>query len=510
MTNSVEDPSSVSRKDAFAQYLQYYEKVCGEGGVKACPETQVTDEDRLALLFSDAEPRKSLHTGDFYERLFTCAQQRDGQRRVNDFRRALELLEMFCVNLFLFPWKKEIKTLKTFTGHFVYYIKPVLPFARSILHLIGYTETDSEYRLSDSFDLDKARTMGFDLFLARLECDYLLELMNQKSHVECLEIMQKRATQDVVEDLAGVEGAKPEAAEPEGDLVENPEELQPQESLKSHDQEVDKSQEDAVSDEERPPKSFETDDKSILEMWKAYPDLAFRQNPIFRKSQRSMQPLKAQEWAGSRGHNAGLFHETSTEMSGPQSIAIHTETSPGHLKPHNPNSIVETQPLDAKPIVLKVGALLQGEVLTEDGLSELTEQMGKMQMKELSVDEPLKYPTEETAQAHPCNGHNDITTPPTKSPDCMSPPILCSSSQEPVCNISGCGSCARSDGTLAQEDTIREPPQSIYIPCVPKGCAPVFGSPTDHCQTANEGSSAQRSPTSQPAEDDLVQTYVIV
>lgn len=390
-----------------------------------------------------------------------------------------------------------------------------MPFARSILHLIGYIETDTEYRLSDSFDLDKARTMGFDLFLARLECDYLLELMNQKSHVECLEIIQKRAIPDVGEDIAGEEpeGAEPEAAEPECDLVGNPEELQQQESLKSHDQEVDKPQEDAISDEERPAKSFETDDKSILEMWNAYPDLTFRQNPIFRKSQRSMQPLKVQEWAGSRSHNAGLFLETSTEMSGPQSIAIHTETNPGDLKAHNPNSFVETQPLDANPIVLKVGALLQGcidEASTEDCLSELTEQMGKMQMKELSADETLKYPTEETAQAHPCSGYNDITTPPTKSPDCMSLPILCSPSQEPVCNISGCGSCAGSDGAHAQEDTIREPPQSIYIPCVPKGCAPVFGPPTDHSQTANEGSSAQRSPTSQPPEDDLVKTYVIV
>ncbi len=123
----------------------------------------------------------------------------------------------------------------------------------------------------------------------------------------------------------------------EGGSLVNPEEEERQESLKSHnphDQEVDKSQDASISDVERPSNSFMSDDKSILEMQKNYPDLAIRQKPIFRKSQRSMQPLKAQEWAGSRGHNVGMFHEASADMSGPQSIAIHAETMPGQKTTH--------------------------------------------------------------------------------------------------------------------------------------------------------------------------------
>lgn len=112
MTNSVEDQTPVSRKDVFAKYLQYYDKVSCEGSLKVCSEPQVTDEARRVLLLSDEEPRKKLNALDFYETLYKCAQHRDCHRRVHDLKKAAELLELFCVNLFLFPWKKEIKTLK--------------------------------------------------------------------------------------------------------------------------------------------------------------------------------------------------------------------------------------------------------------------------------------------------------------------------------------------------------------------------------------------------------------
>jgi len=393
-------------------------------------------------------------------------------------------------------------------------------------------ETDTEYILSDHFDPEKAKSMGFDLFLAKLECEYLLELMNQRSHLECLDILRSRASpltfsagkevSEPINDICNLnEDAFKDDGHVEGGSLVNPGEQQQQESLKSHEphnQEVNKSLNSTISDVERPPSSFMTDDKSILEMRESYPDLAIRQKPIFPKSQRMMQPLKAQEKAGCRGHNAALFHEVSTDMSGPQSIAIHNEATPGHRKQHIPNPLVEAQALDdnfkSTSRQLQVETLLQGrnrEGSTEDCLLDLTEQMGKMHMKDLTADEPLKYPIEETAQTQPSSGHNDvITTPPTKHSDGLSLPILCSPSQEPVCNIAGCGSCAGSDAVLTQDGTIKEPPQSIYIPSALNECTTVFGPPTDHSQTANEGASAHKSPISQQPEDELDQTYVMV
>lgn len=523
MTNSIDDQTPASRKDVLVKYLQHYDRVMSEGNFKVCSDRQVTDEGRRVLL-SEEEPRKRFNTLDLYQVLHECVRYTDCQRHIQHFIKATELLEMFCVNLFLFPWKKEIKTLKTFTGHFVYYIKPILPFAKSILQSIGYSiETDTEYRLSDSVDPDKAKKMGFDLFLARLECEYLLELMSQKSHVECVEILQKRAAplngsagDDVPGHTSicnGNEDVLQEDGHVEGGSLVNPGEQQRQMLAmhNPHDQENLKSQDGAVADVEGPSSSFMTDDKSILEMQENYPDLTIRQKPIFRKSQKkSTQPLKAKERAGFKGYNAALFPEVSTDMSGPQSIAMHSETTPSNSKSHTPKAVVQAQCLDDKPLVLRVGMVLQGcnrEEPPENCLVELTEQMGKMHMKELCVDEPLKYPTEETTQAQPCIENNvHVIAPPTITQDGMSLPILCSPSQEHICNIVGCRSCAVSDVIPGQDNTIKEPPQSIYIP----SSLPPLGSPTEHHQTGNESSQVHRSPTSQQPDDDLLQTYVML
>ncbi len=127
MTNSVDDQTPVSRKDVFVKYLQYYDKVCCEGNLTVCSETQVTDEARRVLLLTEEEPRKRLDALHFYEALYKCAQYRDCHRRVHDFKKAAELLEMFCVNLFLFPWKKEIKTLKVNKSRYWKFCLSALP-----------------------------------------------------------------------------------------------------------------------------------------------------------------------------------------------------------------------------------------------------------------------------------------------------------------------------------------------------------------------------------------------
>lgn len=334
--------------------------------------------------------------------------------------------------------------------------------------------------------------------------------MDKKSQVECLEILQKRAAPlngsagddvlgrtsisnpnvDVLQEDGHVEG---------GSLV-NPEEQQDQENLKSQDS--------TITDLETPSSSFMTDDKSILEMQENYPDLAIRQNPIFRKSQKkSTQPPKAKERVGYKGYSVVRFPEVNADMSGPQSIAMHSETTPSNNKLHIPNAVVEAQCSDDKPLVLRVGTVLQGcnrDRPPENCPVELSEQMGKVHIKELCVDEPLKYPIEETTQAQPCSG-NSVIAPPTKTQDGMSSPILCSPSQEHICNIVGCRSCA-SDAVSGQDNTIKEPPRSIYIPSSP------LGPPNDHHLTGNESASSQvhRSPTSQQPDDEIINTYVML
>lgn len=153
------------------------------------------------------------------------------------------------------------------------------------------------------------------------------------------------------------------------------------------------------------------------------------------------------------------------------------------------------------------------EALSDDGLvAELAERMGKLQMKEFSADEPLKYPIEETAQAQPGQGCRDfIPVSPPRSPEDKNPPVLCRPSQQPTCTISGCGSCAGPAVEPERNDPIKEPPHSFYIPNSLSGCSMALAAPTGLEQNCSEGSGLQlhRSPAQQ-SEDDLVQTFVVL
>lgn len=138
----------------------------------------------------------------FYQALCECcaAPTTDCRKLLSSFIKAAELLETVCVNLFLQPWKKEIKTLKTYTGPFVYCLLPVLSSStiQSVLASIGYlppTDTlQSEYRLGDDANPNRAMLVGFELMLARVECYHIVELFDkdQLQFEEWLEVLQRR------------------------------------------------------------------------------------------------------------------------------------------------------------------------------------------------------------------------------------------------------------------------------------------------------------------------------
>lgn len=257
--------------------------------------------------------------------------------------------------------------MQKFTGSFVYYIEPGLPnqAIKTILQIIGYgLETDAEYVLVDSADPDVAKRMGFELFLARMECENLLEAMGQKSHAECLEIVQRRAAS---QNILGISGsiteeehqrdyrlARTEALEEDKPLISGPEsnpgtneEQGRVQSLKLSNPEIQKIQqfqESTVSEEERSSSSILSEDQSILEMKENYPDLAIRQKPIFKKTQKSESP-KIKDWIGCRETPSAQLHPVNTDLSGPQSIALHTESATSHRNLQIPEQLEVTQTL---------------------------------------------------------------------------------------------------------------------------------------------------------------------
>ncbi|XP_008115905.2 spermatogenesis-associated protein 2 [Anolis carolinensis] len=108
---------------------------------------------------------------------------------------ALGFLELLCVHLALAPWRKEARSLKTFTGNFVYYVRSVLPeeIVQRLLEKIGYVATTAtEFTLIRKINQDEAEQAAFELFLARIECENLLEVAEDASDSSLGDLRQER------------------------------------------------------------------------------------------------------------------------------------------------------------------------------------------------------------------------------------------------------------------------------------------------------------------------------
>ncbi|NXJ61401.1 SPAT2 protein, partial [Rostratula benghalensis] len=114
---------------------------------------------------------------------------------LRDLLKALEVLELLCVNLLICPWRKEIRSLKTFTGNFVYYIQSVLPddIVKTVLEKIGYTATTAtEFSLVKERNNEQTKQTAFEIFLARIECETILEMTNAEKRGNLEASLQKR------------------------------------------------------------------------------------------------------------------------------------------------------------------------------------------------------------------------------------------------------------------------------------------------------------------------------
>ncbi|XP_064193303.1 spermatogenesis-associated protein 2-like protein [Anguilla rostrata] len=558
MKSVMGEESQNAREDAFNDYLIYYQQVWPQGNLSLCQETEVAEKARRFLL-TETNPDSRFTVFGFYRTVSECVTEgrRECRDVLKDLVKATEVLEMLCVNLFLFPWKKEIKTLKTFTGPFVYWIKPVLPqgMVKSILESIGYRpETDMEYRLDANVDPGTAARMGFELFLARQECEYLLEVMGQSGCWEFDPVLMQRfpqaplcpceASEGVREDL-GAEPApadrentslhvsrKEEEEEEEGEeeeeldrghsLVDPGEEGRPEEGLTSagaagggdEGPEVPRSLEfpppnGAGEPVVGPARSLLTDDGSIREMREHYPDLTFRQKPVFGEPAGPPAGQK-REKAGRRTPKGGST--VGSDLCAAPSVARLPESRPiagatagspkpgrrppdDHAQEKEPAETETCRAQGAGPRAAQGAGLIgaqgaapeSGQASADECLvSELAERMGQMTVKEHRADAELKYPVEETAwqDARRCRDDGGRATP-LGSPRDKAQPVPCHPSQVPQFGVPGCRECSPCDA-------IKEPPQSYYIP-----------PPCDAMCAPSQGHAQQ-------PEEELLETYVLV
>lgn len=101
--------SIADRQKLFQDYISHYESRSHEGNVTLCDHklecwgyTQLSDYPAVL--------------GEFYSQLIRQnLQSKKEEHRVQALKQMMKgfaILELICVNLFLFPWRKEIRTLK--------------------------------------------------------------------------------------------------------------------------------------------------------------------------------------------------------------------------------------------------------------------------------------------------------------------------------------------------------------------------------------------------------------
>ncbi|XP_040266137.1 uncharacterized protein LOC120980858 [Bufo bufo] len=172
--------SPADRQKLYQDYISHYEACSHEGSVTLC------------------EGRGDAQLGDVCCQLIRHNLQsraQEGRLEVlKQMRKGFAILELICVNLFLFPWRKEIRTLKKFTGNFVYYVEPVIPedAIRQILQRVGYSiASDTEYTIRGKINGEEAKQTAFELYLSRIQCEKLLRLMDEDRSI-CVSLLVNR------------------------------------------------------------------------------------------------------------------------------------------------------------------------------------------------------------------------------------------------------------------------------------------------------------------------------
>ncbi|XP_062442811.1 spermatogenesis-associated protein 2-like protein [Rhea pennata] len=149
--------------------------------------------------------------------------RRDAGQALRSLAAAFEVLELAALNLYLFPWRKEFGTIKTFSGAYVHRLQAALPEAELVRSFgrLGYVRRDDHHlavsRPPPGPEL-VATACGF--FACRLECEILAEMVLrlQPRRVRAQDLLEARRLAGGVE--ACVEALQRDAGDGCGDVVD--------------------------------------------------------------------------------------------------------------------------------------------------------------------------------------------------------------------------------------------------------------------------------------------------
>uniref|UniRef100_A0A8D0GNQ6 Spermatosis associated 2 like n=1 Tax=Sphenodon punctatus TaxID=8508 RepID=A0A8D0GNQ6_SPHPU len=124
---------------------------------------------------------------------------------LRNLSRAFEVLELAAVNLYLFPWRKEFSTIKTFSGVYVHVLQGALSEADILrsFHSLGYAQRDDHHlALSQPPPGSNLLRAACGFLAARVECEILGDIVARlgPGGVSAQELLRVRR------DVGGLEG----------------------------------------------------------------------------------------------------------------------------------------------------------------------------------------------------------------------------------------------------------------------------------------------------------------
>ncbi|XP_060749718.1 spermatogenesis-associated protein 2 [Tachysurus vachellii] len=184
------------RDDLFRRYVAFLEKRLeeGVGGAQGNVREEALVSTATALLGAcEAEAGQRFRTIRFYDIVENSLRMLKGSN-LHALESAFATLETVCTNLLLFPWKKEFRCIKMFTGPYVYQLQSAICDSdlRAILRSIGYSrDQDLQYVMRDQHTGSGAhhlRQLAFELLLAQAECRLLRERGGGVAELEAVEV----------------------------------------------------------------------------------------------------------------------------------------------------------------------------------------------------------------------------------------------------------------------------------------------------------------------------------
>ncbi|XP_050991657.1 spermatogenesis associated 2-like [Labeo rohita] len=118
------------------------------------------------------------------EKSLSVFPSKTGQVGLEKLSKAFEVLELAALNLYVYPWRREYRLVKMFSGMFTHSIKPALTLqqAKELFGLLGYQVSslkgDEELALNSKLvPADFLLSFACGFFAARMECQLLLSAL---------------------------------------------------------------------------------------------------------------------------------------------------------------------------------------------------------------------------------------------------------------------------------------------------------------------------------------------